>query len=154
MSRQPEEQNQLVTFDETPMTPERPDVGINVRIAPRQARRAEKIMLSAAYNADAGVLEQCPGDLATCITLHVVEISARRDRFDQERPLQIPLDDLEAPAAGDFGPYYREGGQFQLDLRAFFELTGQPAHYSVMVCMDPYRTAPEPFEILAEGAHQ
>ena len=97
MPRQPEEQNQLVGFDETPATPPRPDVGINIDVAPRQAKPDEPIILSAAYNADGALLSSCPSDLAACITLQVVEIADRPDRFDQTLPLQLQLDDIMPP---------------------------------------------------------
>ena len=148
MPRQPEEQNQLVGFDETPATPPRPDVGINIDVAPRQAKPDEPIILSAAYNADGALLSSCPSDLAACITLQVVEIADRPDRFDQTLPLQLQLDDIMPPSPGEYGPHYREGGQFQLDLKAFFDLPAQPAQYSVTVSIGPYRTVPEAFEVL------
>jgi hypothetical protein len=148
MSRQPEEQNQLVSFEETPDTPPLPDIGINIRVAPPQAKAGEPVILSAAYNADGDLLRRCQSALGSCIKMRVVEIGDDPARFDRTLPLLIPLDDIMPPPAGEYGPHYREGGQFQLDIRTFFELPAHHSRYSITVSIGPYRTGPEPFEIL------
>ena len=148
MPRQAEEQNQLVSFDETADTPPPPDVGIAIRVSPRQARPGEPIILSAAYSADGALLQHCQSDLGACIGLRVVETADRPDRLDRTLPLLLRLDDIRPPPAGEYGPHYREGGQFQLDLPVFFELPAHAAHYQITVSIGSYQTDPEPFEIL------
>jgi len=144
MIRQPEEQNSLVRFGDTPGAPPTPDVGVAIGVQPSVARPGQPIQLLGAYNADGKLIGACGPNLAACISLTLI-------RIDKPSRVTIPLIrptvEVKTPPGGNYGPRYREGGQFSLDLRAFFDLPAQPGVYSVEARMGAYSSGVHGFRV-------
>jgi hypothetical protein len=146
MNRTPEEQNQLVDFEETPDAPEPPDIGIAVRIWPTQAEIGKPVFLAGSYSADCALLEQCQQDLASSVILTLVRTDGRRP-FKVSLPLTTPIIKITPPPLGNHDPYYRVEEQFKLDLVGFFDLPKRRAAYVLVVTLGSYSSGPHAFRV-------
>jgi hypothetical protein len=144
MTRQPEEQNALVSFGETPGAPQAPDVGVAMSVNPAVAPPGQPIHLLGAFSADGKLITACGSNLAACISLTLIRID-KPSRVTM--PLIRPTVEVKAPPGGNYGARYREGGQFRLDLRAFFDLPLQPGVYSIEARMGTYTSGVHGFRI-------
>ncbi len=145
VDRQPEEQNLLVTFGETPETPDYPDIGISVHVWPTQIEPGKSVFLSGAYSADGELLTHCKQNLAACVILTLIRVVP--DLTTKSLPLILQTYKTQAPPAGEYGPDYREGEQFQLDLVSFFNIPALPAEYTIEASIGAYTSGTHTFQI-------
>jgi hypothetical protein len=125
----------LVHFGDAPGAPPAPDVGVAIKVQPTSARPGQPIELLGTFNADGNLISACGANLAACISLTLVRI----DKPSQMTlPLITPTVEVKPPPGGPYGPRYREGGQFRLDVTQFFQLPAQPAAYSIEARIGAY----------------
>jgi len=146
MNRLPEEQNLLVDFGESPDAPEYPDIGIAVRVWPTEAKPGEPIFLAGAYSADGVLVTECQQNLAACVVLTVTQLG--KHPVTTRLPLIQPIVVTSPPPPGDFGPYYREGAQFRLNLTEFFNLAATPTEYTVEASLGKFTSESYFFSVI------
>jgi hypothetical protein len=146
VKRQPEKQNELVDFEETPEAPEPPDIGIAVRVWPAQVEPGKPVFLAGSYSADCALLAQCQQHLAACVILTLVRIDGDK-LFKVSLPLVTPTVKITPPPLGDYDPYYREEEQFKLDLITFFDLPKKGAAYTIEATLGSYSSGQHTFRV-------
>lgn len=145
VNRQPEAQNLLVQFGEMPEAPDYPDIGISVRVWPAQVGPGEPVFLAGAYSADGALLTACRQNPAACVVLTLTLLVD--PPVKTSLALITPTVQASAPPPGEYGPDYREGAQFQLNLMDFFNLPGTPAEYIVAASIGEYSSGPHSFSV-------
>ncbi len=146
MEKQPEEQNLLVDFGKTPEAPEPPDIGIALRVWPAQVKEGEPVFLAGSYSADGPLIILCKQNLAACVRLTLVRLGIG-SIFQVTRPLITPNAKVNPPPPGEYSQYYRLGGQFKLDIVAFFDLPKTPAVYTITGTLGTYTSGPHTFTV-------
>lgn len=146
VNRSPEEQNQLVDFEETPEAPEAPDIGIAVRVWPTQVEIGKPVFLAGSYSADGALLAQCQQNLAACVTLKLVQIEGVK-LLKVSLPLVTPIVKITPPPLGKYDPYYRVEEQFKLNLITFFDLPKKRAVYSIEATLGSYSSGQHIFYV-------
>lgn len=144
MARTPEERNLLVDFGEIPDPPEPPDVGIAIRLDSPTIKPSKPVFLSGSFSADGALLTLCKGDISFSISLTLVRVDKLKSTT---LPLAVPTIASEPPPAGEYGPYFRRGGQFRLDLREFFEIPDEPGIYTIEASLKSYSSGPKHFTV-------
>jgi hypothetical protein len=147
MSRQPEEQNLLVSFEETPEAPDPPDIGIAIRVWPAQIKPGNPVFLAGSYSADCALIEQCQQDLPSCVVLTLLRTDGKR-LLRTSVPLISPIVKTKPPPLGANDPYYRVSEQFRLDIIAFFELPRTPAAYTIEATLGTYSSGQHVFRVV------
>ena len=147
-----EEKNQLVDFGQNPDAPKAPDVGIAItfaQVAPNTVARfsaSGPVVLHGAYQADGAVLRHCEDNPGAAIYVTVIRVDKPFGRTDR---LVTPVTESSKPPA--LRPYpesYREGGQFRVDIKAFFELPSEPGQYTVEAALSGYFSGHLTFELV------
>ena len=149
MPRMIEERNALVKMDLDPDAPEVQGAGIEITLGEGERPRfplGEPVVLRGTIQADAKLLAQVPGDIASGVFLTII----RADKpFGRTLQLIVPTVYIPKPPVSQEGDDdYLETTNFQVDLVEFFELPREPASYSVQAALGPYFSERLEFEIV------
>lgn len=145
--------DQAVDLGLNPAAPPRPDRGVAIRLADGQGRDAtsfaedQAIVLHGSFQAGAELLAGSADPLASRVMLHLRvadEAATRAERLhsQMEGPERPP-----APSTAEFGPHYREGGQFKVALREFFQIDKRPLRYVVWASLGQHESERIEFEV-------
>jgi hypothetical protein len=147
-----EQKNLLTDFGDNPDAPPPPDVGIAIAFSPSLAETGARfpasgpVVLHGAYEANGTILKRCEGNSGAGIFVTVIRVDRPFGRTDR---LVTPLtESTKPPAPRPYPESYREGGQFRVDIKTFFELPSEPGQYSVEAVLGGYFSERLGFELV------
>jgi hypothetical protein len=148
------DKNALVDFGANPDAPTPPDIGIALRLSPqspgsgsRYSPRAS-VILAGSYRADGALIGASGGNLGASVflTLRRTDLPSTTTVRLYSPKAVIPSPNDENPPS--YGENYREGGQFRVDVKKFFEVADEPARYAVKAKIGTYSSNEVVFEIV------
>jgi hypothetical protein len=155
MTLDPVKRSHLVDWSSDPNPPKPPDIGITIHLNPAAAgdsyRSSEPIVLRGAFRANGVLLKKTNYKPRNAIFVVLTNESSGQVitlPLVVSKALVVSPNETEQPTVSDT---FRQGGQFLLDLRKFFELADAPARYRVQAKIDSYLSEELRFSLLPPG---